>query len=99
MKNLSQQQNLAESITLIRKKFKIGRTEFANLLGIGATGERTVRGWEQGEHVPSSRKLEDIRKLEKRLLEVRNNAPFSQPRSRFKFIDLFAGIGGIRLPF
>jgi DNA (cytosine-5)-methyltransferase 1 len=99
MNNLAEHQNIAESIVSIRKKFNIGRTEFANLLGIGATGERTVRGWEQGEHIPSSRKLEDIRELEERLLEVRQNAPFSQPRSSFKFIDLFAGIGGIRLPF
>jgi DNA (cytosine-5)-methyltransferase 1 len=99
MNDLSQPQNVAESIASVRKKFKLGRTEFANLLGIGASGERTVRGWEQGEHLPSSRKLEDISRLEERLLEVRKKAPFGQPRPSFKFIDLFAGIGGIRIPF
>jgi DNA (cytosine-5)-methyltransferase 1 len=99
MNDLAQHHNVAESIALIRKKFNIGRTEFANLLGIGSVGERTVRGWEQGEHLPSKRKLEDIGLLEERLVDARRNAPFSQPRSSFKFIDLFAGIGGIRLPF
>jgi DNA (cytosine-5)-methyltransferase 1 len=91
----------AKEIKCIRKRLGLGRTEFANLLGLGNQGERTVRGWEDEEHKPSKSKLEDIYSLEEELNEARKNAPFSQKKqsSEFKFIDLFAGIGGIRLPF
>jgi DNA (cytosine-5)-methyltransferase 1 len=57
--------------------------------------ERTVRGWELGEHIPTKAKLHEIQNL-------KDTAPYRHKRSRlnkFKFIDLFAGIGGIRLPF
>lgn len=92
----------AEYIKHTREKLGLGRTEFANLLGLSSTGERTVRGWETGEHHPTKRKLEDISNLEAHLLQMREEAPFHRPEaqpSAFEFIDLFAGIGGIRLPF
>lgn len=71
------------------------QTEFAILLGLKANGERTIRSWENGEHTPSEAKQKELAKLPIR-------APFKQPNGKsylFKFIDLFAGIGGIRLPF
>ena len=85
----------------IRERLGIGRTEFANLLGMNSVGERTVRGWETGEHKPTQKKLSDISKLEATLEEIRKNAPFAdnRPMGDLRFIDLFAGIGGIRLPF
>tara|TARA_Y100000296_G_C5164606_1_gene253861 strand:+ start:159 stop:1469 length:1311 start_codon:yes stop_codon:yes gene_type:complete len=88
-------------IKCIREKLGLGRTEFANLLGLGSTGERTIRGWETGEHKPSAKKLAQILVLEDELQEAKRNAPFYSQQSTplFKFIDLFAGIGGIRLPF
>ena len=52
--------NLSEKIRLTRESLGVGRTEFANLLGMNAVGERTVRGWETGEHIPTKKKLEDI---------------------------------------
>ncbi|MBJ9948531.1 DNA cytosine methyltransferase [Acinetobacter bereziniae] len=70
-------------------------TEFALLLDMKENGERTVRGWESGEHKPSSAKWEKILSLSDRM-------PFKQKENgsyKFTFIDLFAGIGGIRLPF
>lgn len=85
-----------------REKLGLGRTEFANLLGMNSTGERTVRGWETGEHVPTKKKINDIKNLESVLNEQRKNARYSQSdnsKADFTFIDLFAGIGGIRLPF
>ncbi|MBE9527096.1 MAG: DNA (cytosine-5-)-methyltransferase, partial [Proteobacteria bacterium] len=94
--------DIAEYIRETREKLALGRTEFANLLGMNSTGERTVRGWETGEHKPTQKKLEDIKNLENRLKELRNKAPFrtnKRKKTKFKFIDLFAGIGGIRLPF
>jgi len=70
------------------------QAEFAELLGIGYSGERTIRGWENGEHAPSPSKLAVIRNLPSR-------APYKSPAKKhlFTFIDLFAGIGGIRLAF
>ncbi|EFJ8018384.1 MULTISPECIES: DNA (cytosine-5-)-methyltransferase [Enterobacteriaceae] len=94
--------NKFQYIKNMRKKLGIGRTEFANLLGLGATGERTVRGWEEEEHEPSSAKWQAILDVEKKMTEYLENAPFRQKpenECNFTFIDLFAGIGGIRLPY
>ncbi|WP_429220525.1 DNA (cytosine-5-)-methyltransferase [Aeromonas veronii] len=98
MKNQSKSQYIKE----LRKRLGLGRTEFANLLGLAATGERTVRGWEEEEHAPSSAKWQAILEVEKQMNQYLQNAPFRQPaasESEFTFIDLFAGIGGIRLPY
>lgn len=98
MKNLNRPYHIKE----LRKRLGLGRTEFANLLGLGSAGERTVRGWEEGEHIPSSSKWQEIITLEKRMTEYLRNAPFWQDstcKPMFTFIDLFAGIGGIRLPY
>ena len=54
------------------------------------------------EHKPSPKKWKDILKLESELKAALDNAPFSQgetSENAFRFIDLFAGIGGIRYPF
>jgi len=94
--------NIADQVTLTRRQLGIGRTEFANLLGMNAVGERTVRGWETGEHVPTKKKLKDIAKLVENIEKQKHLAPFRKNMDKspgFTFIDLFAGIGGIRLPF
>ena len=93
---------LGEYVRSTREGLGLGRTEFANLLGMNSVGERTVRGWEDGEHKPTKKKLEGIADLERQLKEARTTAPFSSQSDKkpwFDFIDLFAGIGGIRLPF
>ena len=77
-----------------RKSLGVSQKELALLLGMKEAGERTVRGWEGGEHKPSKTRLAK--------LEALNNIhPFqhNNKNSDFTFIDLFAGIGGIRLPF
>lgn len=71
------------------------QAEFAHILGMKQSGERTVSGWERGEHNPSASKLKLIQ-------ELPDIAPFknsSSSKKQFRFIDLFAGIGGIRLAF
>lgn len=70
------------------------QSEFAQLLGLEQSGERTVRGWENGEHFPTNAKLAEIRNLP-------SSAPLKNSKKKhlFTFIDLFAGIGGIRLAF
>lgn len=99
---ISNRTSIADQIRLTREHLGVGRTEFANLLGMNSVGERTVRGWETGEHVPTKKKLEDIQTLVERITIQKDSAPFrhnSSQDSEFTFIDLFAGIGGTRLPF
>ena len=94
--------DIAEYIRSTRKNLGLGRTEFSNLLGMSSIGERTVRGWETGEHKPTTSKIKLIQNLKITLEEFQDNAPFKYNgtlEGDFKFIDLFAGIGGIRLPF
>jgi DNA (cytosine-5)-methyltransferase 1 len=99
---MSDLESKAEYIRSIRESLGLGRTELSNLLGLGATGERTIRGWEEGEHTPSAKKWRDIQDVEEKLKATFKTASFRVPhngQNSFSFIDLFAGIGGIRLPF
>lgn len=54
--------------------------------------ERQVRRWEAGESHPP----QYVGMALQRLLPLQ---PITKPKAEFKFIDLFAGIGGIRLAF
>lgn len=85
----------ASYITQKRNNMGLSLTEFALLLDMKENGERTVRGWESGEHIPTKSKWEKI-------LSLSEKAPYRLAKDashKFTFIDLFAGIGGIRLPF
>lgn len=86
--------NAAKLVKFKRESIGLTQREMALLLGLKDNGERTIRGWELGEHEPSETKLRVIQNLP-------DKAPFKDRRKKhkFKFIDLFAGIGGIRLPF
>ena len=87
--------NQATYIRNKRLKLGLSQQEFAVLLGMKENGERTIRGWENGEHVPSKAKFAKIEAL-------KDDTPFKlapTASNQFTFIDLFAGIGGIRLPF
>lgn len=77
-----------------RKQLGISQKDFAMLLGMNDNGERTVRGWEIGEHKPSPTRLQKIKNL-----EIEHPFKFNRKKASFTFIDLFSGIGGIRLPF
>ena len=66
------------------------QTELAGILGVDT---RTVRRWEAGECEPS---LSEIRVLKQLALPLPEDESIS---GDFKFIDLFAGIGGIRRAF
>lgn len=87
----------ADTASLIKqKRHLMGFTqkEFSEFLGLNEAGERTVRGWENGEHTPGPKRLKEI-------LAIPNKTPFKMKGKNafFEFIDLFAGIGGIRIPF
>lgn len=78
-----------------RQRLGLSQQAFATLLGMKENGERTIRGWEAGEHIPTNTKFEQI-------LALPEYAPYRPQHTQttsFRFIDLFAGIGGIRLPF
>ncbi len=93
--------NAIDLIEDLRNKFKLGYQEIANLLDMNQHGERTVRGWAKGEHKPTNSKLQKLKELENKLISYHQESPFSDNKNAcdFTFIDLFAGIGGIRLSF
>lgn len=82
------------------KREGLGLTQkaFAELLGMPETGERTVRGWELSEHLPTPAKRAQIENLPDTAL-LRSPYTSDPDCAGFSFIDLFAGIGGIRYPF
>ncbi len=86
-----------DNIAIKEKRMQLGLTqkEFSDALGLGKNGERTLRRWENGETNPSLIELHFI-------MDFAKSIPYPNPpkeKAKFTFIDLFAGIGGIRLPF
>lgn len=77
-----------------RESMGLSQKDFAKLIGLKENGERTVRGWENNEHTPSLPKQNLISNLQ-------TTVPFRQinDNTALRSIDLFAGIGGIRLGF
>ena len=94
---ISHSLSLTDTANFVKdKRIRMGLTqlELAVLLGLKENGERTIRGWELGEHKPSKTAIN-------KLFSLAEHAPFKNKNIKplFTFIDLFAGIGGIRLPF
>ena len=86
--------NISELIKQKRETLGLNQREFSEFIGLNDGGERTIGGWERGEHMPTPAKLE-------RIQNIKSTPPFQDLRTTypFSFIDLFAGIGGIRLGF
>lgn len=78
------------------KRLELGLTQkdFADALGLGKFGDRTLRRWENGETKPSVLEYNAV-------LSFATKTPYIVKNDicDFTFIDLFAGIGGIRIPF
>lgn len=84
-----------KDIAAKRRELGLTQKEFAAALGMGSYGERTIRRWEAGDSKPTAVEAKFISSLG-------HTAPFSikdKADSSFTFCDLFAGIGGIRMPF
>lgn len=83
-----------EEIKQKREKLGITVKEFADALGLGKGGEKMIRALEAGKEVPSD-------ELYQKIIQFANERPYVgvEGTGKFKFIDLFAGIGGIRIPF
>lgn len=84
------QAEIKEIIKLAREKFT--QLELAARLNVDA---KTLRRWEHDETHPSPLILPALRQI----LGVYHEVAETSDRSDFTFIDLFAGIGGIRLGF
>ena len=86
--------DIGEAIKEKRKQLGLRHKDFADALGMGKMGEQTLRRWEKGEIEPSTEEINQI-------MSFACRAPFEDKKENcnFTFIDLFAGIGGIRIPF
>lgn len=84
------------SVNIKNKRESLGLTQkdFADALGLGKYGERTLRRWENKESNPSLLEYNAI-------MSFATKTPYIEHKNNynFTFIDLFAGIGGIRIPF
>ena len=87
--------NIGISIKNKRNELGLTQKDFADALGMSRNGERTLRRWENGESHPSNLELKAIMNFAKVTPYIKKDSDSFD----FTFIDLFAGIGGIRLPF
>lgn len=87
-------QDLAGYLRDKRLSLNANVESFARLIGLkdNESSLQKIREWEQGLSKPSQRILEFI----ERIPEPDRNDSLD---IKFRFIDLFAGIGGIRIPF
>lgn len=95
--NCSQKANLTMDYTndfrTLREKAGLSLGEVAERMGYN---ERTVRRWDNGETVPKPPIVETLGRI------VEDGAKLTYhkaDKSKFRFIDLFAGIGGLRMGF
>ncbi|MHB1287534.1 MAG: DNA cytosine methyltransferase, partial [Leptospirales bacterium] len=75
----------------LREKMNLSQKEIASLLGYS---QRTIIRWESGKSRPKNVTLEYLRNI----ISQKEPSP-SEGKTFFRFIDLFAGIGGMRLGF
>ena len=93
MKVADYNSDISAAIRNKRTNLEFTPAEFATVLGLpDNTGEQKIIDIERGNLTPSKTLLELINKLPDKI-------PFSSSESKFTFIDLFAGIGGMRLGF
>ncbi|WNO60095.1 DNA (cytosine-5-)-methyltransferase [Rheinheimera sp. MMS21-TC3] len=94
--------SIADFIKSVRTKLNLDKAELGHLINLNGAAVDTITAWEDGEKKPTRSKLKALEELEATLESYRKKAPFAYDESiqpKFKFIDLFAGVGGIRLPF
>ena len=86
--------SIAEDIKEKRQRLGLSQKDFSDALGLGKFGDRTLRRWENGESSPSPL-------VYKAIMSFAADTPYAKKADdvEFTFIDLFAGIGGIRIPF
>ncbi|PVV83546.1 DNA (cytosine-5-)-methyltransferase [Dehalogenimonas alkenigignens] len=81
----------ATKFSLLRQKAGISVEEIAQICG---KSKRTIYRWENGQSHPEKLAIENLERIVT-TQSFQTNASFQ----KFTFIDLFAGIGGLRLAF
>ena len=86
--------NIGNEIKKRREALGITTKEFSDALALGKNGEKLLRDWETGVSIPPE-------EIYGRIITFASDRPFYNESTdgSFTFIDLFAGIGGIRIPF
>jgi DNA (cytosine-5)-methyltransferase 1 len=84
-------ENKLNEFSILREKAGYSVKQTAKLF---AKSERTIYRWENGESLPNTQVIETL----KIIADPKNNA-YNAKTPNFKFIDLFAGIGGLRRAF
>ena len=85
----------AKNIKLIRDRLGISRKEFSDSLSLSKQEEKQLKDWESGKFVIPT-------EIYNKIMNFPTNPPFknkAMSECKFTQIDLFAGIGGIRLAF
>ena len=84
----------ADSNSFYELRLKTGKSleEISEILGVS---DRTVRRWENGDTEPKKMVMEFLNNMAQANIKKK----YKHCKPFFRFIDLFAGIGGIRIPF
>ena len=84
------------STDIKNKRLELGLTvkELADAVGLPKDGDKLLRDWEKGNSTPTYEQYNAI-------MQFAINRPYTieTKKAKFNYIDLFAGIGGIRIPF
>src|SRR6266540_4359246 len=80
----------AEDIRAMRESLGLSQADLAEKTGYSS---KTIHRWESGRGVPRRAVFECLRGL------LQAEKPPQSPNHSFRFIDLFAGIGGLRIAF
>lgn len=85
---------VSKQIKQKREDLNLTVKELSDAIGLGRNGDKIFRQWESGIEIPTKQQLN-------RILNFATNTPYMQEKkeAKFRYIDLFAGIGGIRIPF
>lgn len=78
-----------------REELGLSIKEMSDAIGLGRNGDKVLRAWENGKESPDPAVVKCIVGFAK----VKPYEVKSKKKYKFKYIDLFAGIGGIRIPF
>ena len=84
----------AEKIKLHREELGLSVKEMSDAIGLGKDGDKLWRMWESGEKKPTKNQYQKI-------INFATETPYKVEIETpvFRYIDLFAGIGGMRIPF
>lgn len=86
--------DIAGEIKKRRIELGLSVKEMADAIGLGKQGDKLFRSWEQGKALPNGAQYNHIMNFASAApYQIESNEP------RFSYIDLFAGIGGLRIPF